>query len=110
VGSNNIINTPSKHAIGTDDRSKAISVRSQKRVEESWKCPTRRPQQQYKEGDQVWLEGTNIRTYHLTAKLAPKRHGPFQITKVLGLVTYQLQLPDQWQNTPGVSCGPPYAI
>ncbi len=49
------------------------------------------------QGDQVWLEGTNICTYHPTAKLAPKHHGPFQITKVLGPVTYQLQLPDQWQ-------------
>ncbi len=57
----------------------------------------RQPQQQYKEGDQVWLEGTNICTYHPMAKLAPKHHGPFQITKVLGPVTYQLQLPDQWQ-------------
>ena len=60
----------------------------------------RRPQRQYKEGDQVWLEGTNIRTHHPTAKLAPKHHGPFQIVKVLGPVTYQLRLPEQWQIHP----------
>src|SRR6266404_6156736 len=77
-----------------------LAYEAQKRTEESWKHPTRQPQRQYKEGDQVWLEGTNIRTSHPTAKLAPKRHGPFQITKVLGPVTYQLQLPAQWQIHP----------
>ncbi len=74
-----------------------LAYEAQKQVEESWKHPARRPQWQYKEGDQVWLEGTNIHTSHPTVKLAPKRHGPFQIVKVLGPVTYQLQLPSQWQ-------------
>ncbi len=77
-----------------------LAYEAQKKAEESWKHPTRRPQWQYKEGDQVWLEGINIRTYHPMAKLAPKRHGPFQITKVLGPVTYQLRLLDQWQIHP----------
>src|SRR5882762_9395429 len=77
-----------------------LAYEAWKRVEESWKHPIRRPQRQYKEGDQVWLERINIRTYHPTAKLAPKRHRPFQITKVLGPVTYQLRLPDQWQIHP----------
>src|SRR6266404_7419162 len=74
-----------------------LAYEARKKAEESWKYSTWRLQRQYKEGDQVWLEGTNIHTYHPMAKLAPKRHGPFQITKVLGLVTYQLRLPDQWQ-------------
>ena len=29
--------------------------------------------------------------------MAPKCEGPFQISKVLGLVTYQLELPPTWQ-------------
>jgi len=33
----------------------------------------------FKEGDLVWLEGTNIHTTHPKAKLAPKRHGPFKV-------------------------------
>src|SRR6267378_7904586 len=38
---------------------------------------------------------------HPTAKLAPKRYGPFPITKVLGLpVTYKLRLPEQWNIHP----------
>jgi hypothetical protein len=34
---------------------------------------------QFKPGDLVWLEGTNIHTTHPKAKLAPKRHGPFKV-------------------------------
>src|SRR6266404_1656311 len=52
--------------------------------------------QRFEEGALVWLEGRNIHTSHPTAKLALKRYGPFPITKVLGPVTYQLRLPEQW--------------
>ena len=30
-------------------------------------------------------------------KIGPKREGPFEITKVLGPMTYQLQLPTTWK-------------
>ena len=33
----------------------------------------------FKEGDLVWLEGTNIHTTHPKAKLAQRRHGPFKV-------------------------------
>ena len=55
------------------------------------------PEQRYQAGDQVWLEGCNIRIDRPSAKLAPKRHGPFKITKVLSPITYQLELPPQWK-------------
>ena len=32
-----------------------------------------------------------------SAKLAPKRYGPFKIRKVLSPITYQLALPPQWK-------------
>ena len=35
----------------------------------------------YKEGDKVWLEGTNLHTTHATRKLRQKRFGPFTIEK-----------------------------
>jgi hypothetical protein len=54
----------------------------------------------YKEGDQVWLEGKNLRINQPTAKLVPRRHGPFKVIKVLSLVSYQLQLPTQWSIHP----------
>ena len=34
---------------------------------------------------------------HLTAKLAPKHHGPFPIKRVLSPTNYQLTLPEQWK-------------
>jgi hypothetical protein len=51
----------------------------------------------FKIGDKVWLEGHNLRTEQPTAKLAPKRHGPFPIKKVLLPITYQLTLPVTWK-------------
>ena len=55
------------------------------------------PEQRYKTGDQVWLEGRNLRINRPSAKLAPKRYGPFKIRKVLSPITYQLALPPQWK-------------
>jgi hypothetical protein len=37
----------------------------------------------YTLGQRVWLEATNLRTTHPTAKLRPKRYGPFTITRVI---------------------------
>jgi hypothetical protein len=47
----------------------------------------------YQEQDQVWLEATNLKTTHSTAKLAPKQYGPFTITKRVSEVVFQLELP-----------------
>ena len=52
----------------------------------------------YQQGALVWLEGTNIRTFFPTAKLAPKRYGPFPITRVLSDVSYELKIPDTWRK------------
>jgi chromodomain-containing protein len=50
----------------------------------------------YQVGDQVWLEVTHLCLPYQSSKLAPKRHGPFSITKEISLVTYQLCLPAAW--------------
>ena len=50
----------------------------------------------YHKGDLVWLEGRNLCTSQLTAKLATRRHGPFPIEQVLSPVTYKLSLPSTW--------------
>ncbi len=47
-------------------------------------------------GTQVWLEGTNLHFPYQTTKLAPKRYGPFEITKEISSVAYQLHLPIGW--------------
>jgi hypothetical protein len=51
----------------------------------------------YQEQDRVWLEATNLKTTHPTTKLAPKRYGPFTITKKVLDVVFQLELPHQWK-------------
>ena len=51
----------------------------------------------FKQGDKVWLEGTNLRLSHPTAKLAPKRYGPFTVTRVISPVVYWLELPGHWK-------------
>ena len=47
-------------------------------------------------GQMVWLEAKNLSLPYGTIKLAPRRHGPFKITKIISPVAYQLQLPHQW--------------
>ncbi len=51
----------------------------------------------FKEGQKVWLEATHLKTTHPTAKLSPRRYGPFEITKKLSHVVYQLRIPQQWK-------------
>ena len=55
---------------------------------------------QWKEGDQVWLEGTHIRTTHPKFKLAPRRYGPFKILAKIGTLAYRLQIPQHWKIHP----------
>jgi hypothetical protein len=45
----------------------------------------------------VWLEGTHLRTTHLTTKLRAKRFGPFKFMEVLSAMTYRLDLPPAWK-------------
>ena len=54
------------------------------------------PADQFQEGERVWLEAKNLALPYQTRKLAPKRHGPFTITKRVSPVTYQLGLPLTW--------------
>jgi hypothetical protein len=46
----------------------------------------------FKLGQKVWLEARNLKTIY-NKKIAPKREGPFKITKVLSPLTYSLDLP-----------------
>ena len=48
-------------------------------------------------GDKVWLDAKNLHTTHPTAKLAPKRYGPFLITAALSHIAYWLKLPATWK-------------
>jgi len=58
------------------------------------KSPT--PTEQFKVGDQVWLEASHLKLPYHTPKLAPRRQGPFRVSKVISPVAYQLTLPLSW--------------
>ncbi len=47
-------------------------------------------------GTQVWLEGTHLHLPYQATKLAPKRYGPFEVTKEISPIAYQLRLPRGW--------------
>ncbi len=51
----------------------------------------------FEEGQKVWLEATHLKMTHPMAKLSPRRYGPFEITKKLSHVVYQLHIPQQWK-------------
>jgi hypothetical protein len=68
------------------------------KAQQSW--VKHRDTPKYKEGDLVWLEGKNLRVNQPTAKLAPRRHGPFKIIQVMSTVNYRLELPTQWSIHP----------
>jgi hypothetical protein len=69
------------------------------KVQQGWERQ-KRTVPTFQTGDQVWLDGHNIKTFHPTAKLVPKRHGPFPIVRVLSPITYELRLPVQWKLHP----------
>src|SRR3984957_696685 len=75
-------------------RAQELMIKAQK----SWVNNKDTPK--FKVGDQVWLEGRHLRTNQPTAKLAPRRHGPFPIVQVMSPVTYRLELPTQWSIHP----------
>jgi hypothetical protein len=53
------------------------------KAQQSW--VKHRDTPKYKEGDQVWLEGKNLCINQPTAKLVPRRHGPFKIIQVMSV-------------------------
>ena len=56
------------------------------------------PSYDYKEGQMVWLDGRNIKTFRPSKKLDQKRLGPFKILETIGRRSYRLQLPRSWNR------------
>ena len=54
----------------------------------------------FEPGQKVWLEATNLHTPNRSAKLSPKREGPFPIKTKLSDLVYELELPHQWRIHP----------
>jgi hypothetical protein len=68
------------------------------KAQQSW--VKHRDTPKYKEGDLVWLEGKNLHINQPTARLVPRRHGPFKVIQVMSAVNYRLELPTQWSIHP----------
>ena len=51
----------------------------------------------FKPGQLVWLEAKNLKLPYLTKKIAPKRHGPFEVLEEIGSRAYRIKLPPQWR-------------
>ena len=61
---------------------------------------TTRGYKPFKKGERVWLDSRNLKIGYQTKKLAPRREGPFEVTEVLGPMTFKLKLPHQWKIHP----------
>ena len=55
---------------------------------------------QIKEGEEVWLDTTNIKILPDHPKLKEKRTGPFKIRRKLSNWAYELELPEDWKIHP----------
>ena len=60
--------------------------------------PRRGKSWDFKVGQQVWLEATNIKLETGTKKLAAKGYGPFTIVDEIPPSSYKLDLPDAWHH------------
>lgn len=52
---------------------------------------------EFKNGDEVLLEGKNLKTNRPTKKLEHRRFGPFKVEKKIGQRAYRLKLPVTWR-------------
>ena len=101
IGYNIPLNTPNDIETNNMTVERRIGIMNQRR-DQAIKALNRTAEQkgvppaQYNTGDQVWLEGKNLKFPHQVTKLAPKRYGPFKIIKVISPVAYRLQLPPTW--------------
>ena len=66
---------------------------AQHKAQESW-VKDRPHFKLFSIGDQVWLEGTNLKLpANLTSKLSPRRYRPFKVVTIISPVAYQIELP-----------------
>jgi len=56
------------------------------------------PSVDYKKGDLILLEGTNIRSDRPSKKLGDKQYGPFKVIEKVGPSAYHLKLDPKWRG------------
>ena len=80
-----------------DRAQEAIRHAQQLTLKHNEKKHKKRTFKPYSLGEKVWLEGTNLKLSHPSAKLASRQYGPFTITRVISPVVYHLDLPPSWK-------------
>ena len=104
--------TPSSLNEATEDRVKRL-LEIQHTAIQAINRIAKQPHQiadQYRVGNQVWLDANHLKLPYHTSKLNPKRYGPFRIQKQISPVAYRLTLPATWgsHNTFHTSLLSPY--
>lgn len=51
---------------------------------------------EYKVGDKVWVDATNLKSNRPSPALNERRYGPFEIIKKISASAYRLNIPDTW--------------
>jgi hypothetical protein len=57
---------------------------------------------EYKPGDKVWLEGSNLKSDRPMKKLGDKRFGPLTVLEKIGDGAYKLEVPRTWKRVHNV--------
>ena len=73
--------------------SATLATETAKQHYDLWKKPTH----EYKPGDQVWLEASNLKSTRPSKKSGPKHNGLFKFIEKIGHTAYWLYLPDNWK-------------
>jgi hypothetical protein len=93
-----------------EDRKQTTLKRHAQAIEAINRTARQTPPPQFQTGQEVWLEAKNLQLPFQTPKLAPKRHGPFRITKQIlpcGVSTPTTRCLEDPQCVP---CQPPHGI
>lgn len=75
----------------------ASAIKASQEMMKRYYDRTKKESRKYNIGDEVWLEGYNIKTNRPMKKLEDKRYGPFKIIEKIGKSAYKLQLPKTWR-------------
>jgi hypothetical protein len=101
LGYDILINPELTDSVSNETAEERVRIMNERRAqaitalnEVAWKSGT--PPAQYKPGDQVWLEGKNLKLPYQSTKLTPKCYGPFRVIREISPVAYQLALLPAW--------------
>ena len=78
------------------EEAKAAIEKASERAKDNYDSRKRRSRD-YKPGDLVWLEATNLKESRPSKKLSAKRYGPFKVLERIGESACKLELPPNWK-------------